>query len=230
MTVTHVKQMISALLLMFSSSQTLSMKSGLICLSILFTVGIFSHLSLRMLALGILTLSFSEECVSPLVAVCRIVLYLSSSSHGGSLWFLLTVHEVSAGPIVFCNQTVAPVNRTLSWNLSSCVNVSSLLFSKVSRGDRGGPVVHHQWRTIPSLPSLPSSFFICCREPPHGSQCPCHPCCLLTCTSLPARWHAAWWPVLFLFWRLWKGGWVRTRTTVKLQKAFVSLCFAVLAN
>lgn len=38
-------------------------------------------------SLGHLTLSFSEECTSPLVVVGCIVLYLSSSSHAGFLCF-----------------------------------------------------------------------------------------------------------------------------------------------
>lgn len=97
-----------------------------------------------------------------------------------------------------------------------------LSFSEVSWGDRGGPVVsHHRW-AISSSWSPSSSFSICHRGPALSFQCPGHPCCLLTHTSLPARRHEAWRPVLLLFRRLRKGGWVWTRQAAKLSKAYVS--------
>lgn len=225
--------MFSALLLMFSRSQTLSMKSGLICLSILFPVGI----------------SFAPVSMDTSLGHFNTVIFRRVLSFGGcvphcplsfifvSCWLSLipphsawTLSGAERVPSLDSCSASAPVNGRLSGNLSSCVNVSSLSFSKVPRGDRGGPVVHpHRW-TIPSAPSQPSSFSICSWGPARASQCPRHPCCLLTSTSLPARWHAAWWPVLFVFWRLWKGGWVWTWTTFQLQEAFVSVCSALLAN
>lgn len=225
--------MFSALLLMFSSSQTLSIKTGLICLSILFTVRI----------------SFTPVSMDTSLGHFNTVIFRSVLPFGGSVphcplsfifvscWLsLIPPHSAwtcnGAGCVLLLDScaTSAPVNRTLLWNLSSCVNVSSLSFSKVPRGDRGGPVVHHHRWTMPSIPSQPSSFFISSWGPARGSRCPCHPCCLLTCTSLPARWHAARWPVLFLFWRLWKGGWIWTWSTFQLQKAFVSLRSAIVTN
>lgn len=225
--------MFSALLLMFSRSRALSMKTGLICLSILFTVGIsFTAVSMdtslghfnAVIFRSVLPLRWQRAALSPIFHLC-LMLALLIPPH--SAW---TLSGADCVPLLDSCATSAPVNRTPSWNLSSCVNVSSLSFSEVPRGDRGGPVVHHHRWTIPSIPSQPSSFSIYSWGPALGSQCPCHPCCLLTCTSLPARWHAARWPVLFLFWRLWKGGWVWTWTTFQLQKAFVSVCSAILAT
>lgn len=106
----------------------------------------------------------------------------------------------------------------------------SLLFSEVSWGDRGGPVVHHYWWAIPSSSSPSSSFSIRYRGPAISFQCPCHPCCLLTHNSLPARRHEARRPLLLLLRRIWKGGRLWTRETAQLPKAFVSCCFVLFAS
>ena len=104
----------------------------------------------------------------------------------------------------------------------------SLLSTKVSWGDRGGPLVRHHWWPIPFLP-LSSPFSIRCRGRALSFQYPCQPRCLLTRASLPAWWHEAWWPVVFLLGRLWKRGWIWTRENTQLPKAFVS-CFVLIAS
>lgn len=81
----------------------------------------------------------------------------------------------------------------------------SMSFCEVPWGVRGGPVVSHHRRSIP-FTSSPSSFSIR-RDPSPSFQCSWHPCCLLTHNSLPAWGFQAWWPFLFLIWRLWKGRW-----------------------
>lgn len=151
--------MFSALLLMFSSSQTLSMKTGLICLSILFTVGIsFTPVSMdtslghfnTVIFRSVLPLRWWRAALSSIFHLCLMLALFDSSSQSMSSqrgWMCSATRQL-------CHQCSCQQNTAMKF-VELCECFFSVILQSSPRRTRWtccpSPPMNHPIHTITTI-------------------------------------------------------------------------------